>query len=177
MEAILEAIFGNFMIVLIIIGGIVGFLKDKSNKGKQQQEQQSEKSYRAPRPTSPPSDRGYQPSRNMPVESTQRQQRPSVTNSVSIEERQAEQLKQLAGRMVTDTKQTLEELPHKANIGSSVKRSKPTVNSGRHQDFKKQIKGNLTRNGLVDSVVMAEVLGPPRATKPYRSVIQERRRN
>lgn len=38
------------------------------------------------------------------------------------------------------------------------------------------IKDKLTKESLAESVVMAEVLGPPRAVKPYRSVITERKK-
>lgn len=38
------------------------------------------------------------------------------------------------------------------------------------------VKKNITRKGLAESVIMAEILGSPRSVKPYRSVISERKR-
>lgn len=38
------------------------------------------------------------------------------------------------------------------------------------------VKKNMTKKGLAESVIMAEVLGSPRAVKPYRSIISERKR-
>jgi len=175
MEALLEAIFGNFMIVLIIIGGIVGFLKDKSEKGKQQKEQ-SESPLGTPNPTAAPSaGRDYQTSRHKPVEPVRRE---SHHSAPSVGEQRAEQMKQLVGRMQTGTSKTPEDVQPKVIKGSTAtaKRSKP-VKSQRPDAFKKKFKSNLTRDGLVDSIIMAEVLGSPRATKPYRSVIQQRKRN
>jgi len=175
MEALLEAIFGNFMIVLIIIGGIVGFLKDKSEKGKQQKNQ-SESSFETPNPTAAPSaGRDYQTSRHKPAEPVRRQ---SHQSAPSVGEQRAEQMKQLVGRMQTGTSKTPEDVQPKEIVGNTAtaKRSKP-VKSQRPDVFKKKFKSNLTRDGLVDSIIMAEVLGPSRATKPYRSVIQQRKRN
>ncbi|HLR40732.1 MAG TPA: hypothetical protein VK091_03590 [Virgibacillus sp.] len=175
MEALLEAIFGNFMIVLIIIGGIVGFLKDKSEKGKQQKNQ-SESPFETPNPTAAPSTgRDYQTSRHKPAEQVRRQ---SHQSAPSVGEQRAEQMKQLVGRMQTGTSKTPENVQPKKIEGNTAtaKRSKP-VKSQRPDAFKKKLKSNLTRDGLVDSIIMAEVLGSPRATKPYRSVIQQRKRN
>src|SRR5690625_5465505 len=173
MEALLVAIFGNFMIVLIIIGGIVGFLKDKSEKGRQQKNQ-SESPFETPNPTAAPSAGGdYQTSRHKPVEPVKRQ---THHTTPSVDEQRAEQMKHIVGRMQTGTNKALEDVQPKAIERSTAKRSKP-VKSQRPDAFKKQFKSNLTRDGLVDRIIMAEELGAPRATKPYRSVIQERKRN
>src|SRR5690625_809071 len=127
MEALLEAIFGNFMIVLIIIGGIVGFLKDKSEKGKQQKNQ-SESPFETPNPTAAPSaGRDYQTSRHKPAEPVRRQ---SHHSAPSVGEQRAEQMKQLVGHMQTGTSKTLEDVQPKVIERSTAKRSK-TVKSQR----------------------------------------------
>lgn len=175
MEALLEAIFGNFMIIIIIIGGIVGFLKDKSEKGKQQ-EKQSERPSGAPNPTAAPSAGDYQTSHHQPAEPMRKQTYRPSSNTTSVDGQRAEHMKHIVGRIQVDTDKMLGSIEDKEILRSTVKKS----NSGkvkRPYAFKSQIQANLTRDGLVDSIIMAEVLGPPRATKPYRSVIQERKRN
>src|SRR5690625_553139 len=129
MEALLEAIFGNFMIVLIIIGVIVGFLKDKSEKGKQQKNQ-SESSFETPNPTAAPSaGRDYQPSRHKPAEPVRRQ---SHQSAPPLGKQRAEQINQLVRRMKSGKSKTPEDVQTKETVGNTAaaKRSKP-VNSQR----------------------------------------------
>lgn len=178
MEALLEAIFGNFMIVIVIIGAIISFLKDKTDKEKQKQ-QQSNTPYRKPNPKPVPSASDYQAKRNHPSPSVQKQTipKPTSVDTKSIEEQQANQLKKLVDRIDTGSDQTLsglqlEALNNYAQIGSQLKNKK-----SQHQPLQKRLKRNLSRDGLVDSVIMAEVLGPPRAVKSFRTDAKERRRN
>src|SRR5699024_5047064 len=123
----------------------------------------------------PSAGRDYQTSRHKPAEPVRRQ---SHHSAPSVGEQRAEQMKQLVGRMQTGTSKTPEDVQPKELEGNTAtaKRSKP-VKSQRPDVFKKKFKSKLTRDGLVDSIIMAEVLGPTRATKPYRSVIQQRKEN
>lgn len=171
MEAVLEAIFGNFMIVIIIIGGIISFLKDKSGKEKQER-QQSDRPYRKPNMAPASSDGGYQTRKNDPRHSAQKQQvsqSSSAANSISIEEQQAEQLKKLAGRVDTGVDQTLGEMSREVLDKSEHPEQQPRHKKPRHhRAFQKRIKRNISHEGLAESVIMAEVLGAPRAVRPYR---------
>ncbi|WP_077327053.1 hypothetical protein [Virgibacillus siamensis] len=45
------------------------------------------------------------------------------------------------------------------------------------KEFKKRISNNLNKKGLVNGIIMAEILGKPRAMQPYRSIISKRRGN
>lgn len=47
--------------------------------------------------------------------------------------------------------------------------------SAEQKQFKRRVRGNLNEKGLVNGIVMSEVLGKPRAMKPYKSVISKRR--
>src|SRR5699024_5488639 len=110
-----------------------------------------------------------------PAEPVRRQ---SHQSAPSVGEQRAEQMKQLVGRMQTGTSKTPEDVQPKEIVGNTAtaKRSKP-VKSQRHDVFKKKYKSNLTRDGLVKSIIIAELLRPLISTKPYRIVIQQRKRN
>jgi len=162
----------NFLIIVIIIGGLLSLFKNKST----------------------PSEADRQQSRNQPVSRTGRtedtkglsQANTSVSSSsssesphgtVSAEEQQQKQLKELQKRMGGSSFAVVRERDdgsHEANIKNNLKRP-DVVKPYHHEHFKKEIKGKLNQKGLIDSIVMAEVLGPPRAKKPYSSIISKER--
>ncbi|MBM7597926.1 hypothetical protein JOC34_000283 [Virgibacillus halotolerans] len=176
----MDWIFDNFFIVIVIIAGIYGFLKDKTEKQKQQQR----KSQNNQRPTATPSGtprpkqhhqqehkQRQQPQEN--VRTTRSEQQQTVAMK-TIEEQQKEQMKQFANKYKINAKQAgQEKASHKAFIGGRARDPKQDQ-SHTAVRFKKQMKNNLGRKGLINSIVMAEVMGPPRAKKPYKSIIHER---
>ncbi|WP_188453619.1 hypothetical protein [Virgibacillus oceani] len=164
MEGIFDAIFGNFLVVLAIIGGIVGFLKDKS---KNDSDRDHNKPNRVPKPTATPSGGNYQSQHQSPPVQT-------YMNTQTMEEQQEEQMQQLAERMNADRVQRADNRQHDAIIGSTLKK-RSSFDAHNKMKMKKQVKRNLTGKGLTDGIIMAEVLGPPRAVKPYKSVIESRR--
>ncbi|WP_404453054.1 hypothetical protein LG329_02755 [Virgibacillus necropolis] len=149
MDAIFETIFGNILIILAIVGGIAGFIKDQKNKGSK-----STKPYSTPKPTRTPSGGGHQ-ANNEGVSTEQ-------TYSTSMRE-----------QLDSTTHRAIEHGEHDALSNSNL--GTPSKSSNNNQ-MKKQIKGNLSKQGLVSGIIMSEVLGPPRAKKPYRSVLTDRRR-
>ncbi|WP_099158546.1 hypothetical protein [Virgibacillus ndiopensis] len=165
MEGIFDAIFGNFLVVLAIIGGIVGFLKDKSNKNS---DGEHNKPYQVPKPTTTPSGGSGQSQRHS--SSTQ-----ASINTQTLKEQQEKQMQQLAERMNANRKSSQEDLNHDAIIGNTINKQ-VRYDTQQKTKMKKQVKRNLTGKGLVDGIIMAEVLGPPRAVKPYKSVIENRRK-
>ncbi|WP_010650932.1 hypothetical protein [Oceanobacillus massiliensis] len=51
----------------------------------------------------------------------------------------------------------------------------PTRESVIHKEkMKRQVVDNISAKGLVNGVMMSEILGAPRAKKPYRSILQDR---
>ncbi|MFD1038521.1 hypothetical protein ACFQ3N_08965 [Virgibacillus byunsanensis] len=164
MGNLFEAITGNFFIIVVIIAGIIGFLRDSSAKQKQQERKPSN----TPRSTSTPS--GGRSRSQGDYRGNQSQQ---TVSSTSIQDQQNEQMKQVADRM--GAKKGIEELPHDAIIGNTLREPPKEELSHDQLKLRQQIGNNLTKKGLVNGIIMAEVLGPPRAKKPYRSVISERR--
>lgn len=146
MEAIFDTLFGNILVLLAIVGGVAGFIKDRNKKN-----DESSKRYPTTKPTKTPSG-GYQ------VASDRR----------DIENQQ--------GNIIDEqnTHRSIENGKHDA-IAENMLR-KPPIESNRKSRMKREIKQDLSKHGLVNNVIMSEVLGPPRAFKPYRSVTAERKK-
>ncbi|MFA1820451.1 hypothetical protein ACDX78_09755 [Virgibacillus oceani] len=176
MEALLELIFGNFFIVLLIIVGILGFLRD--NAAKQKEEERKKRS----RPTKPvpQASRNPQSSRDdsrTPVRDTLDRARETVS-SVSVEEQQKKQMEKLADRFNTRANEKLDEVQEGVSTGRSVLQEASKVDlSIEQEEIKAGVSQSLKGKGLINGIIMSEVLGPPRARKPYRSIITERRKN
>ncbi|MBP1947577.1 hypothetical protein [Virgibacillus litoralis] len=153
------------LIILAIIGGLAGFLKDKSDTNSNKQRRTAN----PPKPSPTPSGGvGETVSNNQPQ---------STVAKTSIEEQQQEQRERLADRMNTDTQKALDERKHDAIItDNSDNKESDRELSAEQKRFKRRIKNNLNQKGLVNGVIMAEVLGSPRATKPYQSVVKQRRK-
>ena len=166
---LMEAIFGNIFIIIAIVAGIIGFFNNGSeNKGEQQSPNQ-------PRPTSTPSGRTNMPSQRTSTTSTNSQQ--SRVDTSSVEEKHQSQLDQLADRYATTTR-SAKSIPDNLQRNSSLregKEKKEELLSTKQKKFKKRFDRNLTKQGVANGVIMAEILGPPRAKKPYRSVTSERK--
>ncbi|MBY7143346.1 hypothetical protein KFZ56_09795 [Virgibacillus sp. NKC19-3] len=159
MGSLIELIMDNLFIVVIIIAGIIGFFRNSSAEQEQDRRQTNR-----PRPTSTsaPSGGDNQPQQRRAHEAPSNQPAPA-----SIEEQQSEQLGRLANQLQTETKDAMEKLPHDAIIGNTLR--EPNKNSSVEKEaLKKQIKGNLGKTGLVNGIIMSEVLGSPRARKPYQ---------
>ncbi|MDY0405533.1 hypothetical protein P5G51_009095 [Virgibacillus sp. 179-BFC.A HS] len=96
-------------------------------------------------------------------------------SAYAVTQQQQEQLKRLQSRM--NTKQAIEQMGElDANNHTALPFGKLKQNnaSERNQNLKKQMKKRITGNGLVGGIIMSEVLGSPRAMKPYRSVVARR---
>jgi hypothetical protein len=175
MEALLELIFGNFFIVLLIIVGILGFLRDSSAKQKEEERK------RRSRPTKPvpQASRNPQSSRDdsrTTVRDTLEKARETIS-SVSVEEQQKDQMEKLADRFNTRANEKLDEVQEGVTTAArNVLQEADKVDLSKEQEqIKKGVTQSLRGKGLINGIIMSEVLGPPRARKPYQSVIAERR--
>lgn len=164
-----EFISENFIIIVIIIGGLLSLLKNKSapddDENQKTESTTVSNSYR----------------KNESATTRKRSTNPGTSHTrtthqsydtVPIDQQEQRQLKNLQKRMgVSSTAGAqVEDISHSASLETNS--SNPEiVKPYHHKEFKKEIKGKLNRKGLIDSIVMAEVLGPPRAKKPYNSII------
>ncbi|ASK63154.1 hypothetical protein CFK37_13840 [Virgibacillus phasianinus] len=149
MDVLFETLFGNLVVILAIIGGIAKFIKDRNKKD-------VKKPYSTPKPSPIPSGGGYQQTNYEEIKE-------STISVPSMQE-----------RMDSNKHRAVRNGEHDALAKSTLR--KPSAGSNRRSHMRKQITSNLSRQGLVNGVIMYEVLGPPRATKPYKSVIAERRK-
>ncbi|WP_156291107.1 hypothetical protein [Oceanobacillus salinisoli] len=167
MEGFLEAIFSNFFLILIILSGIIGFFRNNANNAR---EEQKEKQLNRPKPASTP------PSHKKRPENPSRTgNRPDPATTVSMEKQQQEQMERLADQLKTTTRDTIKNISEQYNTSEETI-LQPKNNLTKEQaQLKKEINTSLNQKGLIQGIIMSEVLGAPRGRKPYRSVIEERK--
>lgn len=163
--------FNIILIILAIIGGISSLFKDKKT------EQPKKKTHQQPRPTTPV------PDSSQKQKNDQSSYEPSK-EAIEMQEQRDSQMQQLAERMNIGKQE--KEKEHEANLDkqASIEENNASIdkelNKRKKQkefpqtDMQKRVRNNLNRKGLVDGIIMSEVLGPPRARKPYQSVITKR---
>lgn len=170
MDSIIDFIFSNFLILFIVVGGLAKLVGGDTKKN------ESDTKTRQPAQTRQQS-QGRATNR---THSMSKQESSESMASVSIEEQQQKQLERLAGKVATHTAKGYDDLTeqsyssnsHHAFLKSDQNNKKEFTNN--KKEVKKRLNKKINRSGLIDSVIMAEVLGPPRARKPYKSVISER---
>ncbi|MFD1363016.1 hypothetical protein [Lentibacillus salinarum] len=154
-------------IILAIVAALSGFFKDNAQNNRDTSERRQNKPVPAPFPSG-----GEDKTADSPHRETE-----TVPTDVaeSIEERQYEQRKQLAERM-NKTEQTQTPDSEHDGIKQHITREPGNELTAEQQKMKRQMNHNLTRTGLVNGVIMSEVLGQPRAIKPYRSIVAQRKK-
>lgn len=173
MEALLELIFGNFFIVILIIAGILGFLRDNAAKQKEEdRKRRTRPTRRAPQTArGPVSSSGNNRTSGKGTLETVRE----TISSSSIETQQKEQMEKLANRFNTRTNEAVDELQEGIAASGSVLRETAKDLSKEQEQIKRGVSQSLKGKGLINGIIMSEVLGSPRARRPYRSVITERK--
>ncbi|MEN1969360.1 hypothetical protein WMZ97_14945 [Lentibacillus sp. N15] len=148
------------LIILAIIGGIIGLFNKKS------EQQTNQKPYKP------------KPARSTPTIPNRSQQRQTEApqkgmDTIAMQEQRDAQMHELASRMKLDAGDSENEDMYQVNFEHL--QTKPSQFNENKTAMKNQVRKNLNRKGLVDGIVMAEVLGPPRARKPYRSITSQRK--
>ncbi|MFD1412809.1 hypothetical protein [Oceanobacillus jeddahense] len=179
----MDWIFENLFLIIIIISGIVAFLGDSKKKQEEQKKKQSTppKNQTSSRPNqqrSPQEMRtGQQTQRKREQPRAERQvyregERPDISAG-GIEEQQRKQMERMTNRYQTASQEDVEDA--KQNFKDLIVDRKDEGDNPGKNEMKKRVSGNLDGKGLVNGVIMAEVLGPPRAKQPYRSIVQRRK--
>lgn len=190
MDSFFDFIFGNFFIVIIIVVALVN-LFSKSKGTREQAERTSDQGRSTQRRTPTYAERRQEQPTSLSesieqkveqARETFQQARDTITEATqempkSIEEQRKEQYEELRRRM---QKTQPDDREHKANVRSATSENNhvPVETDSTADDLKvvQQLEKNLTRKGLAESIVMAEVLGLPRALNPYQNVASKRRR-
>ncbi|WP_047981457.1 hypothetical protein [Ornithinibacillus contaminans] len=165
----MEGLLQFLPLIAIAIAGIYKALKgEESNKAETQTSKPRQTTQRT-NPTSTPSRAN---TRQTPAYET-------IKPSVSVEEEQKQQLERLASSMNTSVAKAStihrKDLSLGTVIQDEIKHHGAESGSGNQEQFKRQMKKRLSGEGFVYGVIMSEVLGPPRARKPYRNVLMERK--
>jgi len=166
MDGLIDLVLENPLFLIILIGGIVSLFK-----GKSEQAEESESTTNKPKPRSVEDlfERAHQRERTRSTEKV----RTEPISSKTIEELREEQMLRFAGQADDDEDQQKND-EYTSRSSNRIMEENTKVNH-KKQAFKQNFNKSLTRKGLVNSVIMAEVLGAPRARKPYQSVITKRR--
>lgn len=181
MNELIDVFLKNPFFIILIIGGIFSLLKGKGQEEeqeKQKQEQAQQRQTRQRQQTRTVPNRAPQQQRSSYQEQAEKKEKPKANDNLSADEQWQQQMQQFANRLEdNDYSDNLHSgLTETSGIADEKRQTEvqDLVSKYNHKKFKKQFKGSLTSKGLVNSVVMAEVLGAPRATNPYQSIIDKR---
>ena len=156
MEEIFQFIVSNIVFVLIIIGGLISMFRNKAN---------TETIEKKELPSNQDIPKNVQ----------------ETITTFSPEELREEQLKRLKERVestqslinettINQKSENLSKLKQQTNVSKKPLKMKQLEN----ESLPVQIKNNLTRNGLAQSIVMMEILGPPRSMRQHSFKNQNR---
>jgi hypothetical protein len=181
----MDGLFEFLPIIAFIVYGII-----RAMGGAKENEQQKQKRPNVPRPTATPSGGQQNPKRTVyntsGSEETKHTPKQTVYTSsptnVYVEEQQKQQMEKLKQRMNTGTSDSIDSLSQQdlsigPSIQDAIKHHSLQSKNVNKEKFKKDVKTSLDQKGLVNGIIMSEVLGSPRARKPFRSVIAERNRH
>jgi hypothetical protein len=166
----MEWIFDNLFIIIIIVSGLIGFFKNNETEEKKKETTKPVPPMSSRVPNTPPPVRREQPRAERKVY-REGPKKPTISTA-SIEEQQKAQMERLAGKYgaITDS---LEDLTGQFSGGSSL-REQTEDSTVKRENLKKQVSTNLGAQGLVNGIIMSEVLGAPRAKKPFKTILQDR---
>ncbi len=183
MGEFIEALISNPFLVILIIGGVLKFLFGDSEQGEKQKNPTTVRPKKHPLGKLDPKPEAKPKPKTVPVFAEQQENEAPLNNEIdleqlddlSIEEQQQLQLEQYAKKMNTDVDISYDKLEDLeiGNIEQLFKERKQQANQ--QKEFKKQMKGQLTKKGLVEGIIMSEVLGPPRALKRYKPISERRK--
>lgn len=182
MGEIFEFIFENMFLVILIISGIIGMLSSNKEQQKKQQQQRPNRPQQSqtrqqgqPRPATRKETVRERPKEVVPTKIEPKPKEATVTLATPkrMEEEQPAQMERLQERYrgaadinITD-----------GNIDDFISRQQMEVLKSLSEEqkvLKKDIRRSLKKKGLINGIIMAEVLGRPRSMKPYQSVTSER---
>ncbi|WP_330948614.1 hypothetical protein [Virgibacillus sp. MG-45] len=176
----MDFIMDNIVIIALIVGGLLKFFGDSTSKEDQRKESsnptRNPRPAQSPRPVPTASERGRTVPPSVEVQKQHAEQEMVTVQPASIKEQQQQQLERLANRVNTTMDHSMQHI-NKQHTGKQKMNGMKQQHQNSHYSIhkrKKQMENRLTSRGLVDSVIMAEVLGAPRAKKPYRNIITDR---
>lgn len=182
MESIIEFIFDNIFFVLIILFGLFNLL----GRSKPDQNQEGNKPQRRPMPGQKgetatqrreiPQQRAERKVEHKPIQTRLEEVlTQSEVDSTTIEDQRHEQFERL--RRQYETSHTLEDLERAEDFTSNLEQSEifsELIPRVQNKEIKMNLNQRLTQKGLIESVIMAEVLGPPKARQRFSNRYNQR---
>lgn len=188
----LDFIFDNLFIVAIVVFGIINLFSrsTKSNQTEQQQKQsrptnngppkqQTSRTNRSQKEETSPSSQRQGPILGRMAEKVENaldeitNQYEQTTPNETVAEQQKKQYDQLKKEVQHEYAANTDEKNNK--VFKQTEHLRKTTKGSSHEVTDIDVKSLTNRKGLVQGMIMSEVLGPPRGLKPYRSIINERR--
>lgn len=174
MGDLIDLLLGNPFLILIILGGIYSILK--GSKQPESEDENKEPAQASKRTTDP---FGREEARKKQVEAYQQSkmetEKSHPIGQISFEDQREEQMLRLSKELGSSNEHSGLKGRPKVADERREREVKELVSSYEHERFKKEFKQGLTPRGMINSIVMAEVLGQPRARNPYESVVAKRR--
>lgn len=194
MEELIELILGNPLLLLLIVGGLISLFRKEGDKNKQENERRQQQSSEQTQPKKPsPFGDFLDRMEDVLSEETEEKQtetkpkspskpRPSYSNepaqqSMSAHDKRMQQMQQISDEIEAGTYEGAgNEVPSGAfdqSHSGITDYSTPRIGLDAAKNHKtdklrKQMKKRLHGKSLIDSIVMAEVLGEPRSKQPYQ---------
>lgn len=177
MEGLIDLIMNNIVIFVLIVGAIFKFFSGETNAGGEDKKNTPPQTVQRNNPQIEPVQPKTSPVFVGEVEEVEETETPEEIMS-NINTELKDQLERYQERMNIKTPESVETIGEIAGeITDSIAQqlnSKGDQTNLNYEQFQKQMKGQLTKDGLIEGIIMAEILGPPRALKPYRSVPMRR---
>lgn len=167
MGGLIDLILENPLFLIILIGGIVSLLRGKSENTEENQPETK-------RPKPAQAENAFEPSRQRERSRSAETIKTEPVASRSIEELRQEQMLRFSGQADSDEDQQVNK---SRKISNKIRKESTRSRDIRQNEkvFKNNFNQSLTKKGLVNSVIMAEVLGAPRSRRAYQTVITKRR--
>lgn len=179
MESFFQFIGSNFFIVVIVLLGIYNFLRSFQKKETKSEEQRQPKTVPSRGGSVRPQQSRGQGLGRM-AEQMERSLKDVTKHFTDNSEMAAKSLQQQQQAQYDQLKKNIAaeygSQSDKAETRSFPVSSNPyrTENKGIGKDL--HLQDRLTSSGLIESVIMAEVLGAPRALNPYQNIAKRRSR-
>jgi len=179
MQQLIDLISNNFGIVITILAAIFGLFGASAGKNN---EKGKKTAGNQPQTT-------QNPSQTTSGQSQMSQGQMGGANTASsqsaqdqIEKQQNEQMEKLRGQFQKQTSEEAQDFSDMKNASQKedgIKEMQQQLQKKLYEQgqFKQEMRNNLGRKGLVQGIIMSEVLGPPRSRKRYRNIARERMEN
>ncbi|MHA6250939.1 hypothetical protein [Oceanobacillus sp. CAU 1775] len=185
MGGLIDLILDNIFLVVLIVSGLIGVLSKNNEEQKQQEQKKPQQNQKRPTPStteqrsrtrtqSSSADRSRKPVRRQTVRGSSSKEELDRGTSASIAAEQQAQMESLERKYgIASSNISAEDLSlNNLDLGETLQPL--DVLSEEQEKLKRNLRSNLQSKGLINGIIMAEVLGKPRSLNGYRSPTLDR---